>query len=252
MDIDRDAPRKRRTTVFEELERLARAAVLMPLSLPILLLGGIALGKLAMGSLALSEQPADFTEPLPQFSEYQQLGHYMEGLRRDGVRAADYAIMYRDHVASVEETLRRHGVPDSTASEVAWPLVEHAYRQELDVALVAAILLLESRGRPDATSPVGARGLMQVMPGWLGHWRECGQDLYDIEDNLCHGTNILSWYLENSRGDERRALLGYNGCVNGTNTPDCFSYPDRVQRLQNEIRQEWEFLDGLAPVAASP
>jgi len=252
MDIDTKAPRTRRTPVIEELERLARRGRLLLLALPILLLGGVALGRVAMGSLAASHPTADLADSTPYFSELQRLGRYMEELRRNGAVTTDYVIMYRDHVASVEETLRRHGVPDSTAREVAWPLVEHAYRQDLDVALVAAILLLESRGQPGATSSAGARGLMQVMPGWLGHWQECGQDLYDIEDNICNGTSILAWYLKNSRGDERRALLGYNGCVNGTNTPDCFSYPDRVQRLQQEIRQEWEFLNGLAPVAASP
>jgi hypothetical protein len=32
----------------------------------------------------------------------------------------------------------------------------------------------------------------------------------------------------------RRALLGYNGCVSGTNTPDCRAYPEKVRRRVNQ------------------
>ena len=28
----------------------------------------------------------------------------------------------------------------------------------------------------------------------------------------------------------RKGLLRYNGCVRGTNTPNCFRYPDKVQQ----------------------
>jgi soluble lytic murein transglycosylase-like protein len=101
------------------------------------------------------------------------------------------------------------------------------------------VLLVESGGRPRATSPVGARGLMQVMPVHQGRWIGCSGDLYDIDQNLCYGTSILAWYYQRFRGDERRALLGYNGCVRGTNTPDCHTYPDKVRRLRQEIRAEW-------------
>jgi soluble lytic murein transglycosylase-like protein len=81
---------------------------------------------------------------------------------------------------------------------------------------------------------------MQVMPSWAGHWRGCGRNLYDIEDNLCHGTRILAWYIERFGGDERRALLGYNGCVRGTNTPNCKTYPDKIDRVRRQIRNELE------------
>jgi hypothetical protein len=80
---------------------------------------------------------------------------------------------------------------------------------------------------------------MQVMPGWAGQWRECGRDLYDVEDNLCNGTSILQWYLRR-HGDERRALLGYNGCVRGTNTPNCFIYPNKIWTLRDQIKREMD------------
>ena len=97
--------------------------------------------------------------------------------------------------------LRRRGVDPVTSRKVAWPLVEHAAIQGLDPALVVSVVLVESSGKPTARSPVGARGLMQVMPFWAGHWSECGTDLYDIAGNLCYGTRILSEYLARFRGD---------------------------------------------------
>jgi soluble lytic murein transglycosylase-like protein len=137
----------------------------------------------------------------------------------------------------VEKVLHRRGVGRTTARQIAWPLVAHSYERGLDPAFVVSIMLNESGGRPTATSPVGARGLMQVMPSWTGHWRDCGRNLYDIEANLCNGTSILAWYLRRA-SDERRALLGYNGCVRGTNTPNCARYPDRIIRLKQQIQRE--------------
>lgn len=233
-------PDERRRDTISELERLARRVRALPLAAPVLLLGGFSLGKLTARSLALPEDTPVRIEAaarLPRF-QLEALSRHMERLRNDGERTEEYVVLYRDHVGPIEEALRRRGVPDATARNVAWPLVEHAYRRGLDPAMVLSVLLIESRGRPGATSPVGARGLMQVMPDWVGRWRGCGRNLYDIEDNLCHGTSILAWYFNRHDGDERRALLAYNGCVRGTNTPDCFQYPDKVQQIRREIRAE--------------
>ena len=129
---------------------------------------------------------------------------------------------------------------------MAWPLVEQSYARGLDPATVVAVVLVESSGKPTATSFVGARGLMQIMPMHEGQWG-CGRDLYDIEANLCHGTRILAWNLRRFRGDEDRALLAYNGCVNGTNTPNCHTYPSKVRRIRERVRAEWQ---RLAPVGS--
>ncbi|HUP90337.1 MAG TPA: lytic transglycosylase domain-containing protein, partial [Longimicrobiales bacterium] len=137
----------------------------------------------------------------------------------------------------VEKVLRHHGVGNTIARRISWPLVEESYRRGVDPATVTAILLVESEGNPTARSSVGARGLMQVMPLWAGQWRGCGRDLYNIKENICNGTSILAWYLER-HGDERSALLGYNGCVRGTNTPNCHRYPDKIWNLRQQIKRE--------------
>lgn len=61
----------------------------------------------------------------------------------------------------------------------------------LDARLIAAIIRVESEGRPHATSRKGARGLMQVMPHMArAHGITC--NLYRVECNIAAGTTILA------------------------------------------------------------
>ncbi|MGH7466561.1 MAG: transglycosylase SLT domain-containing protein [Longimicrobiales bacterium] len=226
---------------MHEVERVLRSLRALPLAAPLLLLVGFGAGELAKVALRIPDDGAarETTEKTVPRVHLDALSNRMTAMRDDGKLTVDYVTMYRDHVEPVERALRRRGVSRSAARKISWPLVQESQRKGLDPATVAAILIVESGGKATARSSVGARGLMQVMPGWIGHWKRdgCGRDLYDIKDNLCNGTSILAWYLE-QHGTERKALLGYNGCVRGTNTPRCFTYPEKVWRLREEIRQE--------------
>jgi soluble lytic murein transglycosylase-like protein len=225
--------------MVHEVERLLRGLRALPLAAPLLLLLGLGAGELAKVALRIPDDTAarETTEKDVPRVHLDALSSRMTAMRDDGARTVDYVTLYRDHVQPVERALRKRGVSRAEARRISWPLVEESHRKGLEPATVAAILIVESGGKPKARSPVGARGLMQVMPGWIGHWRGCGRDLYDIKDNLCNGTSILRWYMQ-QHGTERKALLGYNGCVRGTNTPRCFTYPEKVWRLREEIRQE--------------
>ncbi len=246
----RAAADERRTDTLADLERFLKRGLVFPALAPFLLFAGIGLGKLTHRALALPEDaPVRMSRNGQEVSRSQLevLSTVLERAHAAGERTAEYIVVYREHIAPVEESLRRRGVPAEIARETAWPLVEHAYRHGLDPATVLAVLLIESEGNPKATSPVGARGLMQVMPWWAGRIQGCGTDLYDIVDNLCHGTWILAEAMERLRGDERRALLAYNGCVRGTFTPDCHLYPDKVNRIRRQIVAEWERLRPEVP-----
>lgn len=225
--------------MMEELELIWRRVRKLALGVPVMLLVGFSAGEL---SNRLLDVPADkavrfSTEKEVPRIHLESLARRMESISREGSKTVDYVTMYQDHVEPVEKVLRRRGISDRTARKISWPLVQESYRRGVDPATVTAILLVESEGNPNARSSVGARGLMQVMPSWAGHWRSCGRDLYNIEDNLCNGTSILAWYLR-SHGDERTALLGYNGCVRGTNTPNCHTYPNKIWRLRQQIKRE--------------
>jgi len=243
---------ERRMGIFEELELLARRGRFLLLGIPVLLVLGLGVGKLIGSVLTMPEGTSArlVTAGTSGDLRLTSLTRRMDRMRTAGDTTADYIRMYQTEVAPVERVLRGRGVSVELARRVAWPLVEQAYSSGVDPATVLSVMLVESAFRPRATSSVGARGLMQVMPSWAGYWRGCGRDLYDIEDNLCHGTKILAWYLERFGGDERRALLGYNGCVRGTVTPNCRTYPDKIDRIRRQIRSELEaarrFPDGLA------
>jgi len=93
----------------------------------------------------------------------------------------------------------------------------------LDPHLVAAVIRAESRFRPDATSPQGARGLMQVMPGtgrWVAEQMGLPYDddlLYDPEYNIRVGCWYLAALLREFAGDPVLALAAYNGGLTNVN-----------------------------------
>jgi soluble lytic murein transglycosylase-like protein len=94
--------------------------------------------------------------------------------------------------------------------------------------LAAVVLVEDPMLDPDVQSSQGAVGLMQVMPFHAGRW-DCGSaDLTDLDANVCHGARIFRDYLVRAGGNIDRALLAYNGCVRGLNTPDCHKYPSHV------------------------
>ncbi len=227
--------------MVDGLERLFKRVLLLPVLLPILLFGGWGLGKVTVKGIALPEgapirvAAAGMAPP----AQLAALSGYMAGVREEGLDTEEYVLLYQNHVRPVERSLMDWGVNADLARQVAWPLVENSYQRGLDPATVMAIVLVESSGQPGATSFVGARGLMQIMPLHMGHW-DCGPDMYDIEANLCYGTSILEWNLNRFDGNERRALLAYNGCVRGANTPNCHTYPDKVRRIRERLRREWQ------------
>jgi soluble lytic murein transglycosylase-like protein len=137
--------------------------------------------------------------------------------------------VYMEEVAPIERVLLKYRDDGPLARSIAVALVREARRVELEPRLLLAVLLVENPDlNPDARSPVGARGLMQVMPLHLGQWKRCEAKLDDIDANICHGAQIFAHYLDREKGDVERALLRYNGCVRGTNTPNCHSYPNWV------------------------
>jgi soluble lytic murein transglycosylase-like protein len=132
---------------------------------------------------------------------------------------------------------------------VAQAVALEAKRQHVAASLIAAVVVTENTTlTPEAESSVGARGLMQVMPMHAGRLGCQSDDLVEVESNICHGTRILSWNLRTTKSSFA-ALLRYNGCVKGTNTPDCRRYPVRVLARAGRVRQE---LLAAYPVSPAP
>jgi soluble lytic murein transglycosylase-like protein len=117
-------------------------------------------------------------------------------------------------------------------------VVREARRQQVPPSLIAAVLITENTTlKPEARSSVGALGLMQVMPIHAGAALCGSSDLLDVDSNICHGTMILARNLRRTR-TTTAALLRYNGCVRGSNTPDCYRYPSKVLARAGTVRQQ--------------
>ena len=96
----------------------------------------------------------------------------------------------------------------STGKDLAAMAIEAARRHSLDPDLVQAVVAVESGFRPDAVSPKGAQGLMQLMPATA---RSLGvKDTFDPASNLDGGTRHLRALIERYDGDVKRALAAYN------------------------------------------
>jgi soluble lytic murein transglycosylase-like protein len=136
--------------------------------------------------------------------------------------------LYEGEVQPLERIILRYRKDERLARRIATALVREGHRTGLAPDILLAVMLVENPWiEPSARSPVGARGLMQVMPGHNGKWKACPGNLDDIESNICYGAQIFRDYLRQT-GNVTTALLRYNGCVNGTNTPNCHLYPQQV------------------------
>jgi len=78
----------------------------------------------------------------------------------------------------------------------------------VDPALVAAVIETESQFRFRAKSPVGARGLMQLMPR-TGRWMGA-RDLYDPNQNIDAGVKYISYLDKRFDGNLKKTLAAYN------------------------------------------
>lgn len=92
---------------------------------------------------------------------------------------------------------------------------EAAARQNLDPALVHAVIAVESGHRPNAHSSAGAAGLMQLMPGTAKRFGV--EQAHTPSRNVEAGSAYLRWLLNRFDQNLELALAAYNageGAVN--------------------------------------
>ena len=144
-----------------------------------------------------------------------------------------------EQVFRVSSVLRNYTKDTVRANTIAQAIITEGGKRNLDPALLIGLLLTENaKLDPRARSNVSARGLMQVMPFHAGKWKACpSSDLADIETNICYGTSILADLVRRSPS-MRQALQRYNGCVRGTNTPNCYTYSGKVMKYADQAASQ--------------
>lgn len=105
---------------------------------------------------------------------------------------------------------RKQGFKISDA--LARDIYDKAVASDIDPVVAFGLVRAESGFRTGARSPVGAVGLMQLMPA-TARWMEPGvtrSALRDPDTNLRVGFKYLRYLTDKYEGDTRLALLAYN------------------------------------------
>jgi len=119
-----------------------------------------------------------------------------------------------------------------------------AQREQVDPALVKAVIRAESGFVPTARSAKGALGLMQLMPATAKMYHVWSA--MDPTDNIQGGVKHLKLLLDRYQGNVRLALAAYNaggGAVEKYGGvppyPETIEYIQRVFRFRDHYRAQF-------------
>jgi len=118
-------------------------------------------------------------------------------------------------------------------------IAKAASKYKIDQALIKAVIKAESNFNHRAVSPVGAQGLMQLMPSTAYALQV--DDVFQPENNIEGGVRYLRYLLNVYKGDLRLALAAYNAgetavAKYGNNIPP-------FRETQNYIRRVLSYFD---------
>ncbi len=112
---------------------------------------------------------------------------------------------------------------------------KYALKYGVDQDLVWAVIRQESGFNPQAVSPKGAMGLMQLMPGTAALMGVA--DAYDVEQNIAGGVKYLERCLSQFNEDVGLALAAYNaGPDNVVKYQGCPPFPETQQYVASVLK----------------
>ncbi|SDB15032.1 soluble lytic murein transglycosylase [Ruminococcaceae bacterium FB2012] len=149
------------------------------------------------------------------------------------------AFIFRDKIS---EKIQDYGPNVFMTTDYEEYVLKYSKEYEMDPRFIFAIINTESHFNPDATSNVGARGLMQLMEeayDWvkfrMGDERpHTFDEMYDPELNIQYGTFMLKFLYEKFDHSYELTAAAYHGGMNavdtwindGTVDPDNFRLED--------------------------
>ena len=110
-------------------------------------------------------------------------------------------------------------------------------------AFALAVISAESTGRTDAVSPVGATGLMQLMPDTAERFGV--SDATDPTQNIRGGVKYLDWLMGQFDGDPILVLAGYNAGENAVRKHDGVPPFDETRGYVPKVLAAWRVARGM-------
>ena len=119
------------------------------------------------------------------------------------------AVPYGSTASTGDATARFHEANRRRYSSIVDTAAE---QYQVDPALVHAVIMAESGYNPNALSPKGATGIMQLMPGTARRYGVANS--YDAASNIRGGTRYLRDLLQMFNNNVHLAVAAYNAGEN--------------------------------------
>ena len=123
-------------------------------------------------------------------------------------------------------------IPLSGDCDLDWIIYRAGQKAGVDPRFIHAVIKQESKYNSNAVSPVGAQGLMQMMPATAERFGL--KDPFDPAANVEAGTKYLKWLLKRFDGDVSLALAGYNA---GEGAVDKYKGVPPYSETQNYVKK---------------
>lgn len=128
--------------------------------------------------------------------------------------SAKYRQELNHEVTFVSQIISDHRRPSHEIEDLAHSIVAESRQANYDPLFVAAVIRSESTFNRFARSPVGAVGLMQLMPATARYIAERADiDFHKLQDprqNIRLGIAYLKYLEQKFRGNRKHVLIAYN------------------------------------------